>query len=93
VRDTILTAAMELSEKPGGFARLTRDGIAKRAGVAAGLVTYYFGDMKALRTAIVRKAVADENLAILGEAIALGHAVARAAPDSLRSRAVKQLTA
>jgi AcrR family transcriptional regulator len=93
VRNEILAAAMELSSKSGGFSRMTRDAVAKRAGVAAGLVTYYFGGMPGLRTAVVRKAVADENLAVLGEAIALGHAVARQAPDALRSRAVKQLTA
>lgn len=72
MRDTILTAAMLLAEKPGGLQKLTRDGTAKRAGVAAGLVTYYFTNMPKLKAAVVRKAAEDENLSILGQAIALG---------------------
>lgn len=89
MRETILTAAMLLAAKPGGFKALTRDGVAKRAGVAAGLVTYYFTNMEGVRNAVVRKAISDENLAVLGGAIGYRHALAMRAPDRLREKAIR----
>lgn len=80
---------MQLAAKPGGFKALTRDGIAKRAGVAAGLVTYYFTNMEGVRTAVVRQAIAEENLAVLGGAIGHRHKLAMGVPDGLRGKALR----
>lgn len=89
----ILAAATTLAAQPGGLAGLRRDAVAKAAGVAAGLVTHYWGSMNALRNAVVRKAVADENLAVVGEAVALGMPAATEAPFALRSRAARHIAA
>lgn len=87
----ILDAAVTLASQPGGLSKLRRDAVAKAAGVASGLVTHYWGSMNALRNAVVRKAVADENLAVVGEAVAIGHKDAIDAPRALRTRAAQHV--
>jgi len=100
MRETILTAAMLLAEKDRGFSKLTRDGVAKRAGVAAGLVTYYFKSMPKLRSAVVRKAIEEQNLPILGQAIGSGLVASSETaatstrpyvPEPLRAKAIRSL--
>ena len=89
MRDKILKAALVVAAVPGGFKRLTREKVAKQANVAAGLVTYYFGNMDGLRSAIVRKSIEDENLPVLGAAIADRHQGAMRVEEALKTRALR----
>lgn len=86
-KDRILSAAMQLANL-AGFAGVTRDGVANKANCACGSVTYYFGNVKKLRAAMVERAIETENLAVLGQAVAAEHPLAMAAPEALRRRAV-----
>lgn len=88
----ILSAAMQLANLCG-FSNVTRDGVAAKADVACGSVTYYFKGMKKLRNAMVERAIATENLLVLGQAIAANHPGALAAPEGLRRRALLSLNA
>ncbi len=54
---TVLEAALAVSKDKGWHA-LTRDGVAERAGVAAGSVNNAFGTMDGLRDAVMGYAVA-----------------------------------
>ena len=59
----ILTAAIRVAARPGGWAKLTRDAVAKEADCAEGLPSKYFGTMISFRRAIMREAI---RLAVLG---------------------------
>jgi AcrR family transcriptional regulator len=71
-----------------GLALVTRDGVARRAGVSAGSVTRSFGDMAGLRRAVILEAIARPMLSVLAEAIVAGDSTARDAPDDLRAAAL-----
>ena len=87
----ILQVALALCET-GNFARLTRDQIAKKAGIPASLITYHFGTMPSLRRAIMREAVRVECLPVIAQGLALRDAHALKAPEELRRRAVEALS-
>lgn len=91
MRDKILSAAMQVAAVPGGFKRMTRERVAAKAEVAAGLVTYYFGGMPQLRDAVVRKAIETENLAVLGGAVADRHGIALRADEKLKAKALRSV--
>jgi AcrR family transcriptional regulator len=95
MREQILAAAMLIASVPGGggFKRLTRERIAKRASTTPSLVTYYFGGMPQLRDAVVKQAIADQNLVALGAAIGDRHPLALKVPTELRAKALKTLYA
>lgn len=86
----IISAAMQLANLCG-FSNVTRDGVAAKADVACGSVTYYFKGMKKLRAAMVERAIETENLTVLGQALAARHPLALAAPEALRVRAARSL--
>lgn len=86
----LLTAALEVS-KTVGFARVTRDQIAARAGCAPTLVAHYFGTMTALRRDIMREAVRAECLPVLAQGLAVRDPHAAKAPEGLRIRAIDSL--
>lgn len=90
MREAILSAAMQLANLKG-YKRVTRGEIAKRAGVAAGSVSYHFKSMPQLRTAMVERAVEAKNLKLLGQALADRHPAATKAPEALRTAAAAQL--
>jgi AcrR family transcriptional regulator len=88
----VLEAALELAQERG-FAGITRDAVAERAGVAAGSVNNAYGDMNGLRDAVMANAVARELVDIVGAGLAAGHPAARNAPDDLKARALAKLAA
>lgn len=55
---TVLEAALAVACEQG-WPRLTRDAVAARAGVAAGSVNNAYGDMPALRDAVMAAAIAE----------------------------------
>lgn len=90
-RYQILTAAIAIAERPGGYSKLTRKVIADEIGCAEALISLYFGTMPAFRRTIMRSAVITENLSILVQGIAIGDQHALKAPPELKARALQSL--
>lgn len=88
----ILKAALELCGEGAHYVRITRDEIAKKAGIPSSLVAYHCGTMADLRRDIMREAVRVENLAVLAQGLAARDRQALKAPEELRQRAIQSLT-
>ncbi len=86
-RDQILTAAIDMALSTG-YNSLTRDGIAKQAGVASGQVNHKFNTMTQLRRNVMRAAVSRELLPIIASGLAMGDVHAQKAPQWLQEKAV-----
>jgi len=54
-KSEILASAVSLAEQDGGWHTLTRDRVAKHAGVATGLVSHYFAPFSTLQQAVRKK--------------------------------------
>lgn len=89
---SVLEAAVEMADVHG-YAKMTRQQIAERAGVAVGSVNNAYGTMDALRDAVVAHAVANSIVAIVAQALADRHPAALAAPPELKQSAVAALAA
>ena len=87
----ILQAALVVASKVG-YARLTREDIAKRADVPASLISYHLGTMPALRRKIMREAIRTECLPVVAQGLAIRDRFALKAPAELRARAVASLS-
>ena len=87
----ILDAALVVASKVG-YARLTREDIAKRADVPASLISYHLGTMPALRRKIMREAIRTECLPVVAQGLAIRDRFALKAPAELRARAVASLS-
>lgn len=90
-KQQILTAAIKVAGRPGGWGKLTRDAVAKEAGCAEGLVSKYFGTMIAFRRSIMRAAIQARNLAVVAQGLAAGDASAKKADPELKARALSTL--
>ena len=90
-KQQILTAAIRVAARPGGWAKLTRDAVAKEAGCAEGLPSKYFGTMISFRRAIMRAAIGAENLAVIAQGLAAGDKCAQKADESLKRKALETL--
>ncbi len=88
----ILTHALRLAARHG-LDHVSRNDIAVSAEVATGSVSYHFENMRKLRAAIVAKAIEDENLIVIGQALVARHPLALKASDALKKRAAAALTA
>jgi AcrR family transcriptional regulator len=88
-RELVLKAAVSAAGKPGGWARLTREAIAREADCSDGLVSRYLGDMPDVRKAVMRYAVRHEILEIIAQSVAShdGYAVKK----NLKHRAIASL--
>lgn len=89
---SVLEAAVELAGSHG-YAKITRQQIAERAGVAVGSVNNAFGTMEALRDAVMATAVARGIARIVGQGLADQHPAAVAAPPELKQSALAALAA
>lgn len=89
-REQILEAALLLSIG-SSYAQITRDAVAKAAGVSQGLVNMYFGNMDGLRTELMRHAVKKSNVAVVAQGLLGRHPEALKAPQALRSLAAGQV--
>jgi len=87
----ILTAAITVAERPGGWSKLTRDAVAREAQCADGLVSKYFGTMTQMRRTVMRSAVLTENLPIVAQGLAAGDVHAQKADPELKARALNTL--
>jgi AcrR family transcriptional regulator len=88
----ILAAALRMASRDG-YARITREGIAKAAGVSEALVTYHLGTMPELRRAVMREAIRVECLAVIAQGVASRDRHALKAPRELQQKALAALTA
>lgn len=89
-REMILDAAVRTAKKIG-WRNITRDGVAVAAQVSGALVTRYFGDIKSLRTEVMRVAVRDNLHTIVADGLAAQHPVARRAHIETKQKALAHL--
>ena len=82
---------MKVAGRPGGWAKLTRDAVAKEAGCAEGLPSKYFGTMISFRRSIMRAAIGTENLAVIAQGLAAGDKCAQKADEGLKRKALETL--
>lgn len=89
-REAILDAAIA-EALAVGLNKMRRDGVAARAGVAAGTVSHHFNTQTQLRRAVVREAVQRRVLRIIAQALADGDTCARNADPALKAEALATL--
>lgn len=87
----ILTAAIKVAGRPGGWSTLTRESVANEAGCAVGLVSRYFGTMACFKRAIMRAAVNDRDLSIIAQGLATRDVNAIKADADLKAQALATL--
>lgn len=92
-KDTILTAALKVAAKPGGWARLTRESVAAEAQCSDALVSLYFGTMVSFRRTLMRAAIANNNNSIIGQGVACGDRYALKLSDHAKQYALQSLSA
>lgn len=90
-KEQILSTAVVVALRDG-FNNFTRDGVAKQAGVSMGLINRYFSNMPKLRKAVMRRAIKQEILAIIGQGLAIKDITAKGkTPALLKLKALKSL--
>lgn len=87
----LLDVAIKMAETIG-YERLTRCGIAKKANVSEALVSNYWGTMAQLRRAVMRAAIARNNLKIIAQGLAIHDAMAHKVPDAIKNQAAATLS-
>lgn len=92
MKQNILDAAVQIAARKG-FASVTRIAVANKAGAAEGTVSYHFKSMSKLLDAVVKESIATEHIEVLAKALAEGNRIAKTAPQALKDRAAKLLTA
>ena len=90
-KQQILTAAIRVAARPGGWSKLTREAVAKEADCAEGLPSKYFGTMVNFKRAIMRAAIHDWNLSVIAQGLAAGDKVAMKAEEALKRKALDTL--
>lgn len=84
----ILAAAVKAAERHG-YNRITRETIAKAAGVSEALVTHYMGTMPELRRAVMREAIRTECLPVIAQGLTSRDRHALKAAPALQTRALR----
>lgn len=87
---SILDAALSIGRELG-MPLLSRESVARRAGCAPSLVSHYFGTVPELKQAVMREAIAREDLPLVAAGLAVGDTIAKTAPFELRQRAAATL--
>lgn len=90
-RTRILNAALIVAAKPGGWSKLTRDGVARQAGCAESLVSKYFGTMDGFRRTIMRAAVKESHISIIAQGLAMGDKFAQRASDEQKEKVAQSI--
>ena len=85
-RDYVLAVALEMASEDN-YRRITRDAIARRAGMAMGSVTRCFGTMAQLRRGLMRAAINAECIEVIAQGIADRDEQALKASPALIARA------
>ncbi len=84
---TILDAACRLAMSQG-WGAVTRDAVAREAGIGAGSVNVAWGTIDALRAAVMTWAIEWRHLEIIAAGLSDGMREAKRAPDALKRQAL-----
>ena len=90
-KHSILEYAVKVAATEG-YQNVTRERLARDAGVSMGLVSKYFGTMRNLRRAVMRHAVTSENATVVAQGLVVGDPHARKASKELKAKAAKIIT-
>lgn len=88
----ILHAALELAGVDG-YQWITREAVARNAGVSPGTVSNVFGTMRDLKRAVLAEAIKLERLDIVAQGLGDRHPLVMAAPAALRKAAATLMVA
>lgn len=88
----LLAVALRLAAAEG-WRKLTRESIARSAGVSPALVTLRLGTADAIRRSVMRAAVRDRCVAVVAEGLALRDKQALRADESLRLKCAAWVSA
>jgi AcrR family transcriptional regulator len=88
LKSRIMTAALEIAARVG-ITATSRNSIAASVECSTGSVSFHYGDGRKLSRAIVERAIATSNYAVMGAAIAERHASAAKIPDAMRATALR----
>ncbi len=87
LRERMLLAAIPLAERYG-YDSVSRDMVARAAGVSSSLLSRYW-TAPDFHDALIRKAIEKESYVVLAQALAFKHPAALAAPEDLKQRALE----
>jgi len=87
----LLSVAIDLS-KEIGYSHITRDGVAKRAGVSYGLVTRYFQSIDNLKHLVMKQAISDEIVEIIAQGMVLNDPLTKKLDSKLRAKVILYLS-
>ena len=90
-KEQIIDAAIKVAGQPGGWAKLTREAVAREAQCADGLISKYFGTMVTFRRTIMRHAIKAANLSVVAQGLAMGDVHAQKADEGLKRKALETL--
>lgn len=90
-KQELLEVAIELA-KEIGYSHLTRNGIARKAGVAYGLVTTYFKNIDNLKKSVIKESIKLEILPIIAQAIAHNEPLTNRLDPCLREKVIRYLS-
>lgn len=86
----ILTAALVLAEEVG-IRGLVATTLSARSGIPHASFFYHYGSMDDLRDEVVRKAIVDNNMKVIGKALAEGHVLVQDLDHLVKSEALQTL--
>jgi AcrR family transcriptional regulator len=86
-KQEILDAAIDVAERDG-YHQLNRGNIALKAGVSRALINNYFGTLKQLQRAVMRRAIKDGNHRIVAAGLAINDPVALKASPEVKQAAL-----
>lgn len=89
-KQQIVTAGLELAEQ-SNYKQVSAKRIGDAIGISAASVIHHFKTMTQLRRALMRAAVATENLKVIAQGVVVNDPHALKAPDDLKSRAMREL--
>ena len=89
-REKILLAATEIAEE-SSLQAVTSYQVSKRIDIVRSSVLYYFKTHENLRDEVVKKAIADSNIRILGQALYCGNKMVKNISPALRNKVLNAL--
>lgn len=87
----ILTSAIDLS-KEVGYSHITRDDVAKRAGVSYGLINHYFKSIDRLRKLVLKTAIDEEMVEIIAQGMVRKDPLAKRITSKMKERVILYLS-
>lgn len=88
----LLTHAIKLAEG-AGYTAVTRQEIAREAGVSEALLSVHFGTMPEFRKELMRHAIKTRAVRVLAQGLVAEDPIARRAPADLKQLALASITA